>query len=394
MKRSDLHPASACRRIVAATLWESATAVALLVAATVVSFAQQADRPKTEALARRATERLQALQQEADQLASQERTLLNNLRRLELERQIKLENLKGVTADADNVASELAATSDRILQLEQQDLSERPDVRARLVEIYKLGRARYLRLLLSTPDLRQLGRASRMVAALAQVDRNQLASHQRTLDSLKAARIELEDRSRQVQSVRAEATRAESAAAAAARAQAALIRDIDLQRDLNAQLAGELQAAQQKLQVTLRDLPTGSAGGEPALLPLRPFKGALDWPAAGSIRRRFGAAAGQASAGIEIAAEEGAPVHAIHEGIVAFADPFSGFGNLVIVDHGSQTFSLYGDLLEIQAKRGSRVERGQPIGSVGTSPGGTSGLYFELRVDGRAVDPLQWLKKP
>jgi murein hydrolase activator len=392
VKRSDLHPASACRRIVAATLWESAT-IAFLVVGTVVAVAQQADRPKTEALARRATERLQSLQQEADLLASKERTLLNDLRRLELERQIKLENLKGVSADADKVASELAATSDRILQLEQQDLAERPDVRARLVEIYKLGRARYLRLLLSTPDLRQLGRASRMVAALAQVDRKQLATHQRTLDSLKAARSELEERSRQMQSVRAEAARAEAAAAAAARAQAALIRDVDLQRDLNAQLAGELQAAQQKLQVTLRDLPTGAAGSEAALLPLRPFKGALDWPAAGSIRRRFGATAGQASAGIEIAAEEGAPVHAIHEGIVAFADPFSGFGNLVIVDHGSQTFSLYGDLLEIEAKRGSRVERGQPIGSVGTSPAGTSGLYFELRIDGRAVDPLQWLKK-
>jgi septal ring factor EnvC (AmiA/AmiB activator) len=392
VKRSDLHPASACRRIVAATLWKSAI-VALLLAGTAVSIAQQGDRPQTEALARRATERLQALQQEADQLASQERTLLNDLRRLELERQIKLESLKGVSADADKVASELAATSDRILQLEQQDLAERPDVRARLVEIYKLGRARYLRLLLSTPDLRQLGRASRMVAALAQVDRNQLASHQRTLDSLKAARVELEERSRQMQSVRAEAARAEAAAAVAARAQAAVVRDIDLQRDLNAQLAGELQAAQQKLQVTLHDLPAG-AGGDPALLPLRPFKGALDWPAAGSIRRRFGAAAGQASAGIEIAAEEGAPVHAIHEGVVAFADPFSGFGKLVIVDHGSQTFSLYGDLLEIEAKRGSRVERGQSIGSVGTSPAGTSGLYFELRVDGRAVDPLQWLKKP
>jgi murein hydrolase activator len=393
VKRSDLHPASACRRIVAAS-WESAIAVALLVVGTAVLAAQQSDRTKTEALARRATERLQALQREADQLASQERTLLNDLRRLEVERQIKLETLKGVSAETDKVASELGATRDRILQLEQQDLAERPDVQARLVEIYKLGRARYLRLLLSTPDLRQLGRAARMVAALAQVDRNQLASHQRTLDSLKAARAELEERSRQMQSVRAEAVRAEAAAGAVARAQGDRIRDIDIQRDLNAQLAGELQAAQQKLQITLRDLPTGAPGGDAAFLPLRPFKGALDWPAAGSIRRRFGAAPGQASAGIEIAAEEGVPVQAIHEGIVAFADPFSGFGNLVIVDHGSQTFSLYGDLLEIEAKRGSRVERGQPIGSVGTSPAGTSGLYFELRVDGRAVDPLQWLKKP
>jgi septal ring factor EnvC (AmiA/AmiB activator) len=133
-----------------------------------------------------------------------------------------------------------------------------------------------------------------MVAALAQVDRYQLASHQRTLDSLKAARAELEERSRQMQSVRAEAARAEAAAGAAARAQGDRIRDIDVQRDLNAQLAGELQAAQQKLQITLRDLPTGATGGDPALLPLRPFKGALDWPAAGSIRRRFGTAPGQA----------------------------------------------------------------------------------------------------
>src|SRR5262249_52623319 len=153
---------------------------------------------------------------------------------------------------ADKVASELATTSGRILDLEQQDLTERPDVRARLVEIYKLGRARYLRLLLSTSDLRQLGRASRMVAELAQVDRTQLAAHQRTLDSLKAARNELEERSRQMQAVRAEAARAEAAVAAAARAQSDLIRDIDSRRDLNAQLVGELQAAEQKLQTTLR----------------------------------------------------------------------------------------------------------------------------------------------
>ena len=73
--------------------------------------------------------------------------------------------------------------------------------------------------------------------------------------------------------------------------------------------------------------------------------------------------------------------------------PFAGFGNLVILDHGAQTFSLYGDLLEIAVKRGARVERGQGIGSVGAAPAGPPGLYFELRVDGRPVDPLQWLKK-
>jgi hypothetical protein len=56
---------------------------------------------------------------------------------------------------------------------------------------------------------------------------------------------------------------------------------------------------------------------------------------------------------------------AVHGGTVAFAGTFSGFGNLVILDHGSQTFSLYGDLLEIAVTKGARVDRGQPLGSVG-----------------------------
>ena len=358
-------------------------------------LAQQADRPRTEALARRASERLQALQREADQLASEEKTLLNELRRLEVDRQIKTESLNRATAETRDVASELASTSARIAELEQQDLAERPDVRARFIEMYKLGRARYLRLLLSTSDLRRLGRASRLVAALARLDRERVAAHQRTIDSLKSARTELEARSRRLQALRTEAERAEQAAAAAARARSVLVGDIDRRRDLNAQLASELEAAQQKLQSTLRDLSAGGAATEPAL-PLRPFRGALDWPVSGVVRSRFGAASGSStseSAGIEVTATEGTSVLAIHEGVVAYADAFAGFGNLVILDHGAQIFSLYGDLLEMTVKRGARVERGQSVGTVGAAPTGPPGLYFELRVDGRPVDPLQWLRK-
>jgi septal ring factor EnvC (AmiA/AmiB activator) len=96
---------------------------------------------------------------------------------------------------------------------------------------------------------------------------------------------------------------------------------------------------------------------------------------------------------MEFAAAEGAPVRTIHEGIVAFADTFAGFGNLVIVDHGSRTFSLYGNLLDVTVKRGARVEPGQVLGSVGTTAAGPAGLYFEMRVDGQPVDPLQWLRR-
>jgi septal ring factor EnvC (AmiA/AmiB activator) len=97
--------------------------------------------------------------------------------------------------------------------------------------------------------------------------------------------------------------------------------------------------------------------------------------------------------GIDIAAQEGAPVQSIHDGIVAFADVFAGFGKLVIVDHGAQTFSLYGNLGVLQVEKDARIEHGRTLGSVGVAPTGAAGLYFELRVDGRPVDPQLWLRK-
>ena len=348
------------------------------------------ERARTEALARRATERLQALQREADRLASDERTLLGDLRKFEIERELKAAELKRVDADAATVQTDLVQTSAHMDTLQQSATAELPELNERLVEIYKLGQARYLRLLLSTPDLRRLGQSTRTVAALAKLDRDRVATHAQTLADLKTARKTLEERSATLGTLRTTAAKAEAAAQRAAQARADLIRDIDKRRDLNAQLSGELQGAQQKLQTALRELATGAPVTE-AALPLRPFRGTLEWPVSGGVQRRFGR--GSASNGIEIASPEGADALAIHDGTVAFAGTFEGFGNLVILDHGAQTFSLYGDLLEIGVKKGARVEHGQPVGTVGPIPSGSEGIYFELRVDGRPADPVQWLKK-
>jgi septal ring factor EnvC (AmiA/AmiB activator) len=353
--------------------------------------AQTPDRARTEALARRATERLQALQREADRLAAQERTLLGDLRTLEIERQLRAEELKRVDADAAKIEAELATTSQRMQSLEAAERKEQPELRARLVEIYKLGQARYLRMILSTPDLRRLGQSTRTVAALAKLDRDRVASHQQTLGALKSTRKTLEERRKQLTTLKAAAEKAQAAAGRAAQTRADLVKDIDRRRDLNAQLAGELQDAQQKLQAMLRGMATGAPAAEVVSLPLRPFRGDLPWPVEGQLKRRFNRSS--ASNGIEIAAEEGVDARAIHDGVVAFAGSFGGFGNLVILDHGSQTFSLYGDLLDISVARGARVEHGHPVGTVGPIPSGSNGLYFELRVDGQPVDPLQWLKK-
>jgi septal ring factor EnvC (AmiA/AmiB activator) len=353
-------------------------------------IAQTPERARTEGLARRAAERLQALQREADRLTSEARTIIGDLRKLEIERQIRAAELKRVDADAETVQTELDQTSARLAALRASASTARPELEQRLVEIYKLGRARYLRLLLSTPDIRRLGQSTRTVAVLAKLDRDRVATYATTVAELNTERAALETRRAEFSALRAAAQTAQTAAERAAQAKADLIRDIDRRRDLNAQLSSELQAAQQKLQATLRDLATGTTTAEPQL-PLGPFRGALEWPVAGAVTRRFGR--GAAPNGIEIAAPEGGNALAVHDGTVAFAGPFAGFGNLVIVDHGAQNFSLYGDLLEISVRKGARIEHGQAVGTAGPISSGAEGIYFELRVDARPVDPLQWLKK-
>jgi septal ring factor EnvC (AmiA/AmiB activator) len=84
---------------------------------------------------------------------------------------------------------------------------------------------------------------------------------------------------------------------------------------------------------------------------------------------------------------------AVHDGTVVYAGPFTGYGTLVIVDHGAQTFSLYGQLGTAEVERDVKLERGHVVGTAGRVLVGIPGVYFELRVDGKPVDPLEWLKK-
>jgi septal ring factor EnvC (AmiA/AmiB activator) len=224
-----------------------------------------------------------------------------------------------------------------------------------------------------------------------------VAEHRRTLDALSGARTSLRQRQSENDALKRQAQAARAALDQLLAARNALVKSIDERRDLNAQLTGDLQGAQQKLQAALNGLSTGSPVTE-LTLPLRPFQGALPWPADGPVTARFGRLAngqpvGSGRNGVEIAAPEGAAVTAVHDGIVQFADPFTGFGRLVIIDHGAQSFSLYGYLSTTSVKKGDHVDRGTPVGAVGVSPIGLPGLYFELRVDGKPVDPLQWLKR-
>lgn len=124
------------------------------------------------------------------------------------------------------------------------------------------------------------------------------------------------------------------------------------------------------------------------------LRGKLPRPVAGAASGRFGARRGETSVwkGLFFRAEEGAPVRAVAGGVVVFADWLRGYGNLLIIDHDDDFLSVYGNNQALLADAGQKVGAGATVATVGASGGqAESGLYFELRHQGRAFDPARWL---
>ena len=129
--------------------------------------------------------------------------------------------------------------------------------------------------------------------------------------------------------------------------------------------------------------------------PFGQLKGKLAFPVKGDITNRFGAARPDSTVlwkGIFVRAANGQNVKAIAAGRVVFADWLRGFGNLLIVDHGNGYMSLYGNNETLYKQVGDELRGGDTIATVGNSGGNEdSGLYFELRLASKPLDPLKWL---
>lgn len=131
------------------------------------------------------------------------------------------------------------------------------------------------------------------------------------------------------------------------------------------------------------------------LVGLSKLKRKLSWPVKGKIRHRFGSSKqGYLKwKGVFLSAPIGQQVKAIHNGTILFSDWLKGYGLVSVVDHGDGYMSLYGHNQALLKAVGNRVEAGEPIALVGQSGGqANSGLYFEIRHTGIAVNPKLWCK--
>ncbi|MFL5290018.1 MAG: murein hydrolase activator EnvC family protein [Myxococcales bacterium] len=366
-----------------------------------VAIALAAAAPK--ALEHRPLDDVQAqLEQErqiAEQIAGREATLLGRL--AELERQIDLEARATRVAQA-RLASATAAlaTSEGRAAAAQAEVKRRIDALSpRLVARYKLGREGYLRFLLGAQSIGDLLRRKRIFDALITSDFDELTRLRFAEEGARAARDDLARAHEEL----ADAARLEADKRASleqrAREQRTLLASVQEEKAVHEEAIAELEQAERDLTGEIGKLERAPRAAPVPALPFRRLRGKLPFPVAGgrieahfgrTVDPRFGTVTLQR--GIDVRCPDGTPVHAVAAGTVAHAGWFRGYGNLLIIDHGSGYFSLMAHLATLTRAKDDVVRAGEVVGTVGDT-GSLKGayLYFELRSGQTALDPERWL---
>lgn len=306
-------------------------------------------------------------------------------------------------------------------EMRQRLDGQRKQLAALLRASYALGADAPLKALLAQERIADAGRmlayhrylqrdhAARIVALSTEL--NALVEVEREIDQrmaqLEAAR---EEQRRQIAALRLEhESRAQLVSELEERYQDRDTRAKALGQDVRAleRLLANLRAAAQRAEAERRAAAERAAaaarrGTPPATPPKQvasapPLKvGGLGWPVTGDLLARYGGRTpdGRTSSGVLIGAAAGTPVTAVADGDVVFAEWMTGYGLILILDHGNGYMSLYAHNDALLRNAGDRVKRGDPVARVGSSGGhGRPALYFELRRDGRPVDPSSWLQR-
>jgi len=343
----------------------------------------------------RVRERRAALEKELTRLRRQEKGLLAELEGIELELQLRSDELAEIQLTLRKARADLDATLARVQKLEASLAASRPALAAHARALYKLGEMSYLRLLLSVDRPSDFFRAYRFVSTLARRDTAAVAAFRADLLALSREKAQLEERTRESIELRNRLAAARHQLEAQRARQTAVLTSLVEKKETNSAWIEELTQAESRLQSLL-----GGLGGDAVAVPLLALRGTLPWPVEGRLRAGFGRRKHPrfdtytVHNGIDIEAPPDTPVHAIHDGRVVFADRFLGYGLMVVVDHGGKRHSLYAQLAEVSVAPGQEVQAGTVLGTTGQGTEQGPGLYFEMRYQGRAEDPMEWLRRP
>ncbi|MEO7794266.1 MAG: peptidoglycan DD-metalloendopeptidase family protein [Thermoanaerobaculia bacterium] len=332
----------------------------------------------------RLTARLETVKQSAAGISGE-------LDRLEIELELQSQKV-AEAASAKSIAEERAAASEAaIADLERRLDEERRKLRLRLTGLYRMGRHGYLRMLLSLAPGQELLPAVRALRYLAQRDAAAVASFEEFAARLAVQHRELEEERQVARGWFQRESDRRNELVALERRKSQMLAGTRRESEQIASAALELGERARKISGLLDALYGGSDLGLEGL-PIRDFRGLLDWPVAGPVTAEFGPRVDPRYGtrvphnGLDIETVPGSEVRAVYPGKILFAAPFEGLGQMVVVQHAGRVFTLYAGLSELRVRKGDVLGLQAIVGRAGSS------VYFEIRVDKSPENPRAWLR--
>ncbi len=351
--------------------------------------------------------RIAALQQDLDKTSESRSEAADALR--ESERAISNNNRTLSTLAQQQHAARLTLghLQQQVRQLEHDMQGQQAMLGRLLYQQYLGGKQEYLKLLLNNHDPNQVARELQYYEYIARYRSAWIKTLRGNFAKLNAVTVQARQKSEEIASLQAEQITQSQALEREKRAHQQVLHKIAQQLKQQRREIGRLQRDETRLAQLLEKLsrvlaqPEGASGPDSRPgnnLHKRPFnllKGKLQLPVKGKISNKFGATRPDSSVlwkGLFIKASASQAVKAVASGRVVFADWLRGFGNLLIIDHGQGYMSLYGNNETLYKQVGEELVTGDTIAAVGNSGGNEdSGLYFELRYEGKPLDPAKWV---
>ena len=312
----------------------------------------------------------------------------------------RINNLKQLNRKLKRQQRQLSVLYNNRRQHKKKMVQQRALLGQQLRTAYMNGKQEYLKLLLNQQNPAALSRVMTYYDYFNRARTERIQQALNTIQELEKVKIKIEKQQVVLKSTQQQQLTEKKALEKNYNARAIVVAQFQKEinskdKQLNQLLANEkdiqglLQAIREVMPELLK-VPNQS-------LPFAKLKGKLKWPAAGKVKNKFGArrTAGRLNwNGIMINAPQGRDVYAVARGRVAYAEWLRGYGLLLIIDHGDGYMSLYGHNQSLFKETGDWVEAGEIIAGIGNSGGQQySGLYFEIRNNGKPTNPGKWCRK-
>ncbi|MFP4082436.1 MAG: murein hydrolase activator EnvC family protein [Candidatus Aminicenantes bacterium] len=364
------------------------------------SFSQQDVSEYQKRLAKLARQ-IEELRSRIKKGEKRESTILSRLDGIGFQKNLIKKEISAYNIRLNKANQELSSLKKSIPPLEAKLDREKQSMATTLITLYKFGKFSHLRFILHAEDMGSYISESKNLSLLAQYQQEIISDYLHTLSQLQAARSALEEKKGEISRLLQNAHQKRKELQTQEHRHKALITKIERDRKTHLKTLDELKERAQQLQNLIKKLLKQEISLPFALIPLYEKKGNLPWPVGGKVAASFGLRRHPRfntvtkNNGIEIVpGQNNMMVKAVHPGKVVYADYFQGYGNLIIIDHGLNYYSLYGHCSDFLVDKGDFIKSEQPIAFIGdfSSLRGLC-LYFEIRYKTKPLDPLQWLKR-